>query len=169
MIIKNGKRMTNLTEQQEAAMATFGKLATSNGGFHKLIIELSKEYQLPFKGSWRFKESSKTSNVKSAKIFQCRWSQFLAKKTGWVLLNRNWSNWRKITKRWWISCNSILKYQKYCQQPMKRGFNRKWRRRRDRLIEELIQAYEKIVQTFTGDAAYYNKAVLEVNAGGWDM
>ena len=41
--------MTNLTEQQEAAMATFKEnLHLPNGGFHKLIIELSKEYQLPF-------------------------------------------------------------------------------------------------------------------------
>ncbi|MEZ8166268.1 hypothetical protein A152_0005280 [Vibrio tasmaniensis 1F-187] len=41
--------MTHLTEQQEAAMATFKEnLHLPNGGFHKLIIELSKEYQLPF-------------------------------------------------------------------------------------------------------------------------
>ena len=41
--------MTHLTEQQEAAMATFKEnLHLPNGGFHKLIIELSKEFQLPF-------------------------------------------------------------------------------------------------------------------------
>ena len=41
--------MTHLTDQQEAAMATFKEnLHLPNGGFHKLIIELSKEFQLPF-------------------------------------------------------------------------------------------------------------------------
>jgi uncharacterized protein YdiU (UPF0061 family) len=41
--------MSNLTPEQEAALATFKEnLHLPNGGFHTLITELGKEYQLPF-------------------------------------------------------------------------------------------------------------------------
>ena len=41
--------MSNLTSKQEAALATFKEnLHLPNGGFHTLITELGKEYQLPF-------------------------------------------------------------------------------------------------------------------------
>lgn len=41
--------MSNLTPDQEAALATFKEnLHLPHGGFHTLITELGKEYQLPF-------------------------------------------------------------------------------------------------------------------------
>jgi|GEM_PF-2214092 len=41
--------MSDLSPQQEAAIATFKtNLHLPHGGFHALIIELSKEFQLPF-------------------------------------------------------------------------------------------------------------------------
>jgi len=41
--------MSNLTQQQEAALSTFkSNIHLPGGGFHKLIIDLCKEYQLPF-------------------------------------------------------------------------------------------------------------------------
>ncbi|WCE31927.1 hypothetical protein [Vibrio sp. SCSIO 43137] len=41
--------MSNLTPQQETALSTFkSNIHLPGGGFHKLIIDLCKEYQLPF-------------------------------------------------------------------------------------------------------------------------
>lgn len=46
-IVETG--MSKLTPQQEAALSTFkSNIHLPGGGFHKLIIDLCKEYQLPF-------------------------------------------------------------------------------------------------------------------------
>lgn len=76
--------MTHLTEQQEAAMATFsGNLHLPNGGFHKLIIELSKEYQLPFqKVRAVLKKAQKTLNAKYERTLPALMTQYLAKRIG---------------------------------------------------------------------------------------
>lgn len=76
--------MTNLTEQQEAAMATFKEnLHLPNGGFHKLIIELSKEYQLPFqKVRAVLKKAQKMLNDRYEKTLPTLMTQYWAKRIG---------------------------------------------------------------------------------------
>ncbi|MFM2642946.1 hypothetical protein AAFX33_17515 [Vibrio chagasii] len=136
--------MTHLTEQQEAAMATFKEnLHLPNGGFHKLIIELSKEFQLPFqKVRTVLKNAQKDierqiredfSNVDEGVISQANWLNIIRLKLV-VLAEDNQSVMDKLKLN--------PKYQKVLEAT---NASISSEDERDELIEELIQAYEKEV------------------------
>ena len=136
--------MTHLTEQQEAAMATFKEnLHLPNGGFHKLIIELSKEFQLPFqKVRTVLKNAQKDierqiredfSNVDEGVISQTNWVNIIRLK----LIELAKDNQSVMDK---LKLNP--KYQKVLEAT---NASISSEDERDELIEELIQAYEKEV------------------------
>ena len=136
--------MTHLTEQQEAAMATFKEnLHLPNGGFHKLIIELSKEFQLPFqKVRTVLKNAQKDierqiredfSNVNEGVISQKNWLNIIRLKLV-ELAEDNQSVMDKL--------KSNTKYQKVLEAT---NASISSEDEREELIEELIQAYEKEV------------------------
>ncbi len=136
--------MTHLTEQQEAAMATFKEnLHLPNGGFHKLIIELSKEFQLPFqKVRTVLKNAQKDierqiredfSNVDEGTISQANWVNIIRLK----LVELAEDNQSVMDK---LKLNP--KYQKVLEATNASIASED---EREELIEELIQAYEKEV------------------------
>ncbi|MFA0037437.1 hypothetical protein [Vibrio sp. 10N.261.52.A1] len=136
--------MTHLTEQQEAAMATFKEnLHLPNGGFHKLIIELSKEFQLPFqKVRTVLKNAQKDierqiredfSNVDEGVISQANWVNIIRLK----LVELAEGNQSVMDK---LKLNP--KYQKVLEAT---NASISSEDEREELIEELIQAYEKEV------------------------
>ncbi|CAH6896124.1 conserved hypothetical protein [Vibrio chagasii] len=136
--------MTHLTEQQEAAMATFKEnLHLPNGGFHKLIIELSKEFQLPFqKVRTVLKNAQKDierqiredfSNVDEGVISQANWVNIIRLK----LVELAEDNQSVMDK---LKLNP--KYQKVLEAT---NASISSEDEREELIEELIQAYEKEV------------------------
>ena len=136
--------MTHLTEQQEAAMATFKEnLHLPNGGFHKLIIELSKEFQLPFqKVRTVLKNAQKDierqiredfSNVDEGVISQTNWVNIIRLK----LIELAKDNQSVMDK---LKLNP--KYQKVLEAT---NASISSEDEREELIEELIQAYEKEV------------------------
>ena len=136
--------MTHLREQQEAAMATFKEnLHLPNGGFHKLIIELSKEFQLPFqKVRTVLKNAQKDierqicedfSNVDEGVISQTNWVNIIRLKLI-ELAKDNQSVMDKL--------KSNTKYQKVLEAT---NASISSEDEREELIEELIQAYEKEV------------------------
>ncbi|MEC7939216.1 MAG: hypothetical protein VX212_01240 [Pseudomonadota bacterium] len=136
--------MTHLTEQQEVAMATFKEnLHLPNGGFHKLIIELSKEFQLPFqKVRTVLKNAQKDierqiredfSNVNEAVISQKNWLNIIRLK----LVELAEDNQNVMDK---LKLNP--KYQKVLEAT---NASISSEDEREELIEELIQAYEKEV------------------------
>ena len=136
--------MSNLTDQQEAAMATFKEnLHLPNGGFHKLIIELSKEFQLPFqKVRTVLKNAQKDiehqiredfSNVDEGVISQTNWVNIIRLK----LIELAKDNQSVMDK---LKINP--KYQKVLAAT---NASISSEDERDELIEELIQAYEKEV------------------------
>ncbi|NOH34822.1 hypothetical protein [Vibrio chagasii] len=136
--------MTHLTEQQEAAMATFKEnLHLPNGGFHKLIIELSKEFQLPFqKVRTVLKNAQKDierqiredfSNVDEGVISQANWVNIIRLK----LVELAEGNQSVMDK---LKLNP--KYQKVLEATNTSIASED---EREELIEELIQAYEKEV------------------------
>ena len=136
--------MTHLTEQQEAAMATFKEnLHLPNGGFHKLIIELSKEFQLPFqKVRTVLKNAQKDierqiredfSSVDEGVISQANWLNIIRLK----LVELAEDNQSVMDK---LKLNP--KYQKVLEATNTSITSED---ERDELIEELIQAYEKEV------------------------
>lgn len=136
--------MTHLTEQQEAAMATFKEnLHLPNGGFHKLIIELSKEFQLPFqKVRTVLKNAQKDierqiredfSNVDEGVISQANWVNIIRLK----LVELAEDNQSVMDK---LKLNP--KYQKVLEAT---NASIESEDEREELIEELIQAYEKEV------------------------
>jgi len=136
--------MTHLREQQEAAMATFKEnLHLPNGGFHKLIIELSKEFQLPFQ-----KVRTVLKNAQKDIERQIR-EDFSSVDEG-VISQTNWVNIIRL---------KLIELAKDNQSVMdKLKLNPKYQKvleatnasissedEREELIEELIQAYEKEV------------------------
>lgn len=136
--------MTHLTEQQEAAMATFKEnLHLPNGGFHKLIIELSKEFQLPFqKVRTVLKNAQKDierqiredfSSVDEGVISQANWLNIIRLK----LVELAEDNQSVMDK---LKLNP--KYQKVLEAT---NASISSEDEREELIEELIQAYEKEV------------------------
>ena len=136
--------MTHLREQQEAAMATFKEnLHLPNGGFHKLIIELSKEFQLPFqKVRTVLKNAQKDierqicedfSNVDEGVISQTNWVNIIRLK----LIELAKDNQSVMDK---LKLNP--KYQKVLEAT---NASISSEDEREELIEELIQAYEKEV------------------------
>lgn len=136
--------MTHLTEQQEAAMAMFKEnLHLPNGGFHKLIIELSKEFQLPFqKVRTVLKNAQKDierqiredfSNVDEGVISQANWVNIIRLK----LVELAEDNQSVMDK---LKLNP--KYQKVLEAT---NASISSEDEREELIEELIQAYEKEV------------------------
>ena len=136
--------MTHLTEQQEVAMATFKEnLHLPNGGFHKLIIELSKEFQLPFqKVRTVLKNAQKDierqiredfSNVNEGVISQKNWLNIIRLK----LVELAEDNQNVMDK---LKLNP--KYQKVLEAT---NASISSEDEREELIEELIQAYEKEV------------------------
>ncbi|KAB0466815.1 hypothetical protein F7Q91_23895 [Vibrio chagasii] len=136
--------MTHLREQQEAAMAMFKEnLHLPNGGFHKLIIELSKEFQLPFqKVRTVLKNAQKDierqiredfSNVDEGVISQANWVNIIRLK----LVELAEDNQSVMDK---LKLNP--KYQKVLAAT---NASISSEDERDELIEELIQAYEKEV------------------------
>ena len=136
--------MTHLTEQQEAAMATFKEnLHLPNGGFHKLIIELSKEFQLPFqKVRTVLKNAQKDierqiredfSNVDEGVISQANWVNIIRLK----LVELAEGNQSVMDK---LKLNP--KYQKVLEAT---NASISSEDEREELIEDLIQAYEKEV------------------------
>ncbi|PQJ64025.1 hypothetical protein BTO10_04325 [Vibrio chagasii] len=136
--------MTHLREQQEAAMAMFKEnLHLPNGGFHKLIIELSKEFQLPFqKVRTVLKNAQKDierqiredfSNVDEGVISQANWVNIIRLK----LVELAEDNQSVMDK---LKINP--KYQKVLAAT---NASISSEDERDELIEELIQAYEKEV------------------------
>lgn len=136
--------MTHLTEQQEAAMATFKEnLHLPNGGFHKLIIELSKEFQLPFqKVRTVLKNAQKDierqiredfSSVDEGVIGQANWLNIIRLK----LVELAEDNQSVMDK---LKLNP--KYQKVLEAT---NASISSEDEREELIEELIQAYEKEV------------------------
>lgn len=136
--------MTHLREQQEAAMAMFKEnLHLPNGGFHKLIIELSKEFQLPFqKVRTVLKNAQKDierqiredfSNVDEGVISQANWVNIIRLK----LVELAEDNRSVMDK---LKLNP--KYQKVLAAT---NASISSEDERDELIEELIQAYEKEV------------------------
>ncbi|MFA0485368.1 hypothetical protein [Vibrio sp. 10N.222.55.B11] len=136
--------MTHLTEQQEAAMATFKEnLHLPNGGFHKLIIELSKEYQLPFqKVRAVLKKAQKDverqiredfTNVDDTVLSQANWVNIIKSKLV-DLAEENQTVMDKLQQN--------LKYQKVLSATEGSIASED---ERDELIEELIQAYEQEV------------------------
>jgi len=136
--------MTHLTEQQEVAMATFKEnLHLPNGGFHKLIIELSKEFQLPFqKVRTVLKNAQKDierqiredfSNVDEGVISQKNWLNIIRLK----LVELAEDNQNVMDK---LKLNP--KYQKVLEAT---NASISSEDEREELIEELIQAYEKEV------------------------
>ncbi|MEZ8038389.1 hypothetical protein ACED25_02215 [Vibrio sp. 1F263] len=136
--------MTHLTEQQEAAMATFKEnLHLPNGGFHKLIIELSKEYQLPF-------QKVRAVLKKAQKGVERRIREDFNSVDGTVLSQENWVNIIKSKLVELAEENQTvmdklqqnLKYQKVLSATEGSIASED---ERDELIEELIQAYEKEV------------------------
>ncbi|MFA0114132.1 hypothetical protein AB4407_10685 [Vibrio sp. 10N.261.46.E11] len=136
--------MTHLTEQQEAAMATFKEnLHLPNGGFHKLIIELSKEYQLPF-------QKVRAVLKKAQKDVERQIREDFASIDDEVLSQENWVNIIKSKLVELAEENQTimdklqqnLKYQKVLSATEGSIASEN---ERDELIEELIQAYEKEV------------------------
>ncbi|MGF1744997.1 hypothetical protein [Vibrio minamisatsumaniensis] len=136
--------MTNLTQQQEAAMAAFKEnLHLPNGGFHKLIIELSKEYQLPFqKVRGVLKKAQKDverqiredfTSVNDVVLSQAHWVNIIKSKLV-ELAKDNQTIMDKLQQN--------LKYQKVLSATEGSIASED---QRDELIEELIQAYEKEV------------------------
>ena len=136
--------MTHLREQQEAALATFKEnLHLPNGGFHKLIIELSKEFQLPFqKVRTVLKNAQKDiehqiredfSNVDEGVISQTNWVNIIRLK----LIELAKDNQSVMDK---LKLNP--KYQKVLEAT---NASISSEDEREELIEELIQAYEKEV------------------------
>ncbi|MEZ8777091.1 hypothetical protein AB4584_05260 [Vibrio splendidus] len=136
--------MTHLTDQQEAAMATFKEnLHLPNGGFHKLIIDLSKEYQLPFqKVRAVLKKAQKDverqiredfTSVDDAVLSQANWVNIIKSKLV-ELAEENQTVMDKLRQN--------LKYQKVLSATNGSITSED---ERDELIEELIQAYEKEV------------------------
>jgi len=136
--------MTHLREQQEAALATFKEnLHLPNGGFHKLIIELSKEFQLPFqKVRTVLKNAQKDierqiredfSNVDEGVISQTNWMNIIRLK----LIELAKDNQSVMDK---LKLNP--KYQKVLEAT---NASISSEDEREELIEELIQAYEKEV------------------------
>lgn len=68
LIIKSKKitDMHNRTSEQESALATFkGNIHLPGGGFHTLIIDLCKEFQLPFQTVRKVLKESQKSIEKS--------------------------------------------------------------------------------------------------------
>ena len=136
--------MTHLTELQEAAMATFKEnLHLPNGGFHKLIIELSKEYQLPF-------QKVRAVLKKAQKGVERQIREDFNSVDGTVLSQENWVNIIKSKLVELAEENQTvmdklqqnLKYQKVLSATEGSIASED---ERDELIEELIQAYEKEV------------------------
>ncbi|UOE87368.1 hypothetical protein [Vibrio splendidus] len=136
--------MTHLTDQQEAAMATFKEnLHLPNGGFHKLIIDLSKEYQLPFqKVRAVLKKAQKDverqiredfTSVDDTVLSQANWVNIIKSKLV-ELAEENQTVMDKLRQN--------LKYQKVLSATNGSITSED---ERDELIEELIQAYEKEV------------------------
>ncbi|MCY9828662.1 hypothetical protein [Vibrio chagasii] len=136
--------MTHLTEQQEAAMAMFKEnLHLPNGGFHKLIIELSKEFQLPFQKVRTVLKSAQKdierqiredfSNVDEGVISQANWVNIIRLK----LVELAEDNQSVMDK---LKLNP--KYQKVLEAT---NASISSEDEREELIEELIQAYEKEV------------------------
>ncbi|CAV26945.1 hypothetical protein [Vibrio atlanticus] len=136
--------MTHLTDQQEAAMATFKEnLHLPNGGFHKLIIDLSKEYQLPFqKVRAVLKKAQKGverqiredfNSVDDTVLSQENWVNIIKSKLV-ELAEENQTIMDKLQQN--------LKYQKVLSAT---NGSIASENERDELIEELIQAYEKEV------------------------
>ncbi|MEZ8800991.1 hypothetical protein AB6D78_07325 [Vibrio splendidus] len=136
--------MTHLTDQQEAAMATFKEnLHLPNGGFHKLIIDLSKEYQLPFqKVRAVLKKAQKDverqiredfTSVDDTVLSQANWVNVIKSKLV-ELAEENQTVMDKLRQN--------LKYQKVLSATNGSITSED---ERDELIEELIQAYEKEV------------------------
>ncbi|MDH5920765.1 hypothetical protein L8R85_06960 [Vibrio splendidus] len=136
--------MTHLTDQQEVAMATFKEnLHLPNGGFHKLIIDLSKEYQLPFqKVRAVLKKAQKDverhiredfTSVDDTVLSQANWVNIIKSKLV-ELAEENQTVMDKLRQN--------LKYQKVLSATNGSIASED---ERDELIEELIQAYEKEV------------------------
>ncbi|MEZ8693226.1 hypothetical protein AB6D15_13035 [Vibrio splendidus] len=136
--------MTHLTDQQEAAMATFKEnLHLPNGGFHKLIIDLSKEYQLPFqKVRAVLKKAQKDverqiredfTSVDDTVLSQANWVNIIKSKLV-ELAEENQTVMDKLRQN--------LKYQKVLSATNGSITSED---ERDELIEELIQVYEKEV------------------------
>ncbi|MFS1428113.1 hypothetical protein LMH73_013370, partial [Vibrio splendidus] len=136
--------MTHLTDQQEAATATFKEnLHLPNGGFHKLIIDLSKEYQLPFqKVRAVLKKAQKDverqiredfTSVDDTVLSQANWVNIIKSKLV-ELAEENQTVMDKLQQN--------LKYQKVLSATNGSIASED---ERDELIEELIQAYEKEV------------------------
>jgi len=125
-------------------MAMFKEnLHLPNGGFHKLIIELSKEYQLPFqKVRAVLKKAQKDverqiredfTNVDDTVLSQANWVNIIKSK----LVELAEENQTVMDK---LQLN--LKYQKVLSATNGSIASED---ERDELIEELIQAYEKEV------------------------
>ncbi|MDH6015733.1 hypothetical protein [Vibrio splendidus] len=136
--------MTHLTDQQEAAMATFKEnLHLPNGGFHKLIIDLSKEYQLPFQKVRAVLKKAQEdverqiredfTSVDDAVLSQANWVNIIKSKLV-ELAEQNQTVMDKLQQN--------LKYQKVLSATNGSIASED---ERDELIEELIQAYEKEV------------------------
>ena len=152
--------MTDLTEDQEHALATFkAALHLPKGGFHVLIVELCKQYQLPFQTCRAvLKKTQKSIELKVRLNFQNVEPSDLTQEHWLRLIHETLANLAKDNKP---LMESMTSGERYCQliSDMQQSFDAG---DREMQLDKLLTIYEQEVYKSLG-------AMLHTSALYWEL
>ncbi|MCL9773785.1 hypothetical protein [Vibrio methylphosphonaticus] len=149
--------MTDLTEDQEHALATFkAALHLPKGGFHVLIVELCKQYQLPFQTCRSvLKKAQKSIESKIRLNFQDIDNSDLTQKNWLSLIHATLTDLAKDNQPLMESMTGGTRYRKLISDMQQSSDDSDREMQRDRLLTIYEQEVYKSLAAMLHTSALY--------------